>query len=194
MGSDKHWKRIEEMLETLSAQQTEICRRLERLERGSAPAGAAGDRPNGTEVLEFLDQFRAGEALGEASVGAWIEATRDDALRGALRTVQMREGMHARLLEARIKELGGSPEAEVPEAVFEASMERSASTDISDADKLAAFMAQFPDTDAALAPLVEMADRLDHDGETQALLRTICQDERATLECLAQACAERSAD
>lgn len=191
MGSDKQWKRIEELLEQLCAQQAAICQRLDRIEGGNARR-ADGEAASSAEVLRFLDQFRAGEALGEASVGAWIEVCQDDSLRGALRTVQMREGMHARLLEARIKELGGHPEAEMPEAVFNASMERSGSRDISDTEKLQAFMAQFPDMDAALAPIVDMADRLDHDPETQGLLRSICQDERSTLECIAQACSERS--
>ena len=191
MGSEKQLKRIEEMLEKICEQQTAICSRLDQLESGGdAPAGQGP--LSEAEVLGFLDQFRAGEALGEASVGAWVEVCRDDWLRGALRTVQMREGMHARLLEARIKELGGSPSAEIPEDIFDASMDRSASTDLSDAEKLAAFMAQFPDPDAALAPLFEMADRMDHDPETQGLLRTICQDEKSTLECIAQACAERN--
>ena len=80
----------------------------------------------------FLDRFRAGEALGELSLGAWIAVCKDSQLRGALRTVQMREGSHARVLGERIKELGGAPRYEVPEATYNQVMAGSASTPSSD--------------------------------------------------------------
>ena len=109
-------------------------------------------------------------------------------MKGGLRTVAQREGFHARLLEARIKELGGTCTAEVPEAVHEAAMKSSADPKKGDAKKILDFVQQFPDCDAALAPIFEMADRLDHDPETQSLLRTIAQDERSTLEWFHEAC------
>ena len=140
------------------------------------------------EVIGFLDQFRAGEALGETSFGAWIAVSDTACLRGGLRTVQQREGMHARLLEQRIKELGGTCSAEVPEAIYNAAMEQSGSREKSDAQKLQEFVARFPDCDAALKPIFDLADRLDDDPETQSLLRTIAQDERSTLEFLSEAC------
>jgi DNA-binding ferritin-like protein len=114
-------------------------------------------------------------------------------VRGALRTIQMREGSHAQLLEQRIKELGGSPTAEVPQAIYDAAMESSASTEKSDIEKLQEFVARFPDIDAALKPIHDLADRLDHDQETQSLLRTIVQDERSTLEFLNEACQQLGA-
>ena len=78
--------------------------------------------------------------------------------RGGLRTVQCREGMHARLLEQRVKELGGAATTEIPEAIYQATMAGAGSTDTPDAEKLSQFMARFPDIDAALAPIAEMAD------------------------------------
>ena len=44
-----------------------------------------------------------------------------------------------------------------------------------------AFAAQFRDPDEAIRGILEFADRLDEDPETQFLLRTIAQDERATV-------------
>ena len=133
-------------------------------------------------VISFLDQFRAGEALGELSLGAWIAVCKDSTLRGALRTVQMREASHARLLGERIKELGGAAHCEIPGPIYERVMAHSASVEIDDAEKVRAFVARFPDADQALAPIHALADHLDDDPETQALLRAIAQDERATLE------------
>lgn len=187
--SEKALSRIERALEKLGDRQAAICDEIEKLkDRVDALAGASSLDPSRRRLIEFLDQFRAGEALGEASLGAWIAACKTECLRGGLRTVQMREGMHARLLAERIKELGGSPVYEVPEARYRTVMEGAGSREISDADKVHGFVRQFPDIDAALRPIQEQADRLDGDPETQSLLRTIAQDERATLEFLTDAC------
>lgn len=179
-------KRIEKCLEELLEQQSEICTRLARLEKG-----AGRGRAKKAELLRFLDGFRAGEALGEASLGAWIEVCTTDEVRGALRTVQQREGMHARLLEARLKELGGSPRVEIPEARYAKSMEAVGTAEKSDVEKLQDFTSRFSDPDAAIRPILDMAEKAD--AETGALLRTIAQDERATLVCLGELCRELSA-
>jgi hypothetical protein len=190
--SDKLIKKMAETLECVAGQQEQILARLARLE-ARVDAGAGRSPASRQEVLAFLDGFRANEALGEASLGAWIAVCREPCLKGGLRTVARREGMHARLLEERLKELGGSPRAEVPESVHTAAMERAACTETSDARKLLDFTERFPDIDAALAPIAAMADRLDDDRETQSLLRTIMQDERSTLEFLCEACAQLNA-
>ena len=182
-------KRIAKSIDKLTQLQEQICEKLGSLEERVSSLGSKSAAGR-SEVIKFLDQFRAGEALGEASLGAWIEVSDTACLKGGLRTVQMREGFHARLLEQRIKELGGSPEAEVPEAIYDAAMQQSASTEKTDAVKLQEFVARFPDIDKALAPIHELADRLDDDQETQSLLRTIAQDERSTLEFLSEACAQ----
>lgn len=190
--SDKALERIEKALKKLSKQQEAICEKLEQLER-RAEAGGSSAAASTDEVIRFLDQFRAGEALGEASLGAWIGVSTTPCVKGALRTIQMREASHAQLLEQRIKELGGSPTAEVPQAIYAAAMESLASTEKSDIQKLQEFMSRFTDIDATLKPIHDLADRLDHDQETQSLLRTIVQDERSTLEFLNEACQQLSA-
>ncbi len=179
--------RIEKKLTKIAKQQDQICERLAGLEKARADAGAPVQK-----VIEFLDQFRAGEALGEASLGAWIAVSDTECLRGGLRTIAQREGMHARLLEQRLKELGGSPKFEIPEKIHNAAMESVGSTDKTDLDKLKEFVARFGDVDAQLKPLHDFAAKLDDDPETQALLQTICQDERSTLEWLNAACAQLS--
>jgi DNA-binding ferritin-like protein len=186
--SDAALKRIEKVVQRLAAQQDEICERIAGIEAKVAGAGDATG-PSRDEVISFLDQFRAGEALGEASLGAWVAVCTTPCLRGGLRTVQTREGSHARLLAERIKELGGSPSFEVPDAIHEKTMQEAGSTEQPDAEKVMAFVERFPDIDVALAPIHALADRLDDDQETQFLLRTIAQDERSTLEFLQDACA-----
>jgi hypothetical protein len=190
--STKTLEKIEKAVAKLAEQQGEICAQVARLsQRIDGLGGQTGGNGAGSKakLIEFLDQFRAGEALGEASLGAWLAVSDTACLRGGLRTVQQREGMHARLLEARLKELGASPKFEIPEEVYNQAMERSGSTERSDAEKLLEFVKNFPDPDEAVKPIHDMADRLDHDQETQSLLRTIAQDERSTLEFLNGACA-----
>lgn len=183
--TQKALARIEAMLEEICEQQGEIKQRLAKLRSDGKSSGRAGT----AEVLKYLDQFRAGEALGEESTGAWIAVSKTECLRGGLRTVQMREGMHSRLLEQRLKELGGSPTYEVPTEICEQAMKQAGDRKKSDAQKLLDFTARFPDPDRAIRPILDFADRLDHDPETQFLLRTIAQDERSTLQFLSDACA-----
>ena len=172
--------RIEKALASLTA---EVAGLREQVDALRGDGGALTSR----EIQDFLDQYRAAEALGEAAFGAWIATCRDACLRGGLRTAQLREGSHARLLEARLKELGGSPRCELPESVHESFFGVLASAEKTDAEKLECFFAQV-DTEQVLRQLGEKADRMGRDVETQALLRTIIDDERATLAFLREAC------
>ena len=70
-------------------------------------------------------------------------------------------------------------------------MEAVGTADKSDLEKLQSFTQRFPDPDAVIQPILDMAGKAD--AETGALLRTIAQDERATLVCLGELCAELSA-
>lgn len=189
--ANKLFEKIEQKLDRISRQQDEICARLERLEGGP---GGHGDRATDAGIsherlVAFLDQFRAGEALGEASLGAWIEVSDLACVRGGLRTVQQREGMHARLLEARLKELGAAPSFEIPDAFHERTMRDAADASKSDARKVADFVARFPDIELALKPIHDVIEQLQDDDETRFLLQTIAQDERSTLVWLQEACA-----
>jgi hypothetical protein len=180
-------KRIEKGISELAAQQEAICERLQALE--GRVSQAVGGAPTREEVIQLLDGFRAGEALGAASIGAWIDVCTTDCVRGALRTIQQREAMHAHLLEQRLRELGAEPTIEIPAADAEQAMKGLGSTEQSDAQKLLEFTQKYPDADALLQPICDVADRLDHDQETQWLLRSILQDERSTLALVHEACA-----
>ena len=178
--SDDPLHRLEARLAELAERQRRLEQRFARLEDGGDARLRTGSHRE--RVIHFLDQFRAGEALGEASLGAWIAVCTDRALRGGLRTVQAREASHARLLAERIKELGGAPSFEIADATWTQVMDASSSTERSDAQKVAAFVARFPDAARALAPIHAVADHLDDDPETRALLLSIARDERETLE------------
>lgn len=192
MEIEKFLSRLEETLAQVVRQQEAICAELvgmraraDGLAESQAPAS---DVPPRAELLRFLDRFRAGEALGEATAKAWIEVSDVACVKGGLRVVAEREGMHARLLAACIRAHGGTPRYEIPEAVCDQAMKRVSDRSRGDAAKVLEFVQQLGDTEKALAPIYAMADRLDGDPETQSLLRTIAQDERSTLEFFQQAC------
>lgn len=182
--SDKALSRIERTLKQICGEIAALNARVDAL--AAQPANAASH----DETIEFLDQFRAGESFGEALFGAWIEVSDVECVRGGLRVVQQREGMHGRLLEERIKQLGGACKAEIPESVADAAMKDISDRAKGDAKKVLDFVGRFGDVDKALKPIFDLADRLDHDPETQSLLRTIAQDERSTLEFMNDACAQ----
>lgn len=182
--SDATLKRIEKTLGTICEQQAQICERLDHLEERVANPSAATRK----EAMDFLDKFGAGEAFGEELFGAWIAVSDTDCLRGGLRTIQMREGMHSHLLHARLKELGGTPSFEYDDSVREAAMKTFGTVDMTDAQKLSTIMSQFASADDVLVELTDLSARLTNDLETQSLLQTIEQDERSTLAFLQGAC------
>jgi hypothetical protein len=167
--------RIEKTLAALAEEVAGLRESIELLRGGASPFTPR-------ELCAFLDQYRAAESLGEAAFCAWAETCADPRLRGGLRVAQLREGSHARLLEARLVELGGTPRFEYPRGLFDVL----ASADTPDTEKLACFFAEV-DPDTVLRQLAETADRMSRDPETQSLLRSIIEDERATLGFLQQA-------
>jgi len=143
-------------------------------------------------LLGVLDGYRAAEASGAATLRKWSDLCEDAGLAGGLRTIAAREAFHAELLDRRIRELGGEPQARVPTWLVDYN---DAITDprATDDDRLDAIVAQFPDIDAALAPLEKTIESLAGDPLTRELLRTIGQDERASLEWFHSTYATRSA-
>jgi rubrerythrin len=142
-------------------------------------------------LLGLLDGYRVAEASGAATLRKWSDLSEDAGLAGGLRTIAAREAVHAELLDRRIRELGGDPHARVPAWLADYN---DAITDprATDDDRLGAIVAQFPDIEAALAPLEKTIESLSGDPLTRELLRTIGQDERASLEWFHSTYATRS--
>ena len=170
--------RIEETLAALCAEVAVVRAKVEALEGGNAQMTTA-------EIIEFLDGYRAAEALAASAFGAWIAVSETPCLRGGLRAVQMREAYHAKLFEERIKELGGSPKAELG-ADAEKFFTALGASDTSDAEKVASFVAAAGDP-KIIEQLEARAARMNGDEETQFLLRCVIEDERASLALIHQA-------
>lgn len=65
-------------------------------------------------VLYLLDDYRCVEGFAARYLGAWKAVAQDPRVKGGLRMVCGREQLHADLLEERLRELGGTPQCEVP--------------------------------------------------------------------------------
>jgi hypothetical protein len=88
--------------------------------------------------------------------------------------------LHADLLEARLRELGGMPQYNVPEARL-ADLDYYGSTEHSDTEKLRSIANRLHDPDKILAFLTHAIDQIEQDEDTRELLVTIRDDERATI-------------
>lgn len=141
-------------------------------------------------VLHFLDELRAGESFGGEIFALWQSVAADPDLRGVLRSIAAREAMHGTMLADRLRELGGSESASVPDSFAEATRARLASREIDDATKLSEVLARLRSVEEATAPLREVIEQLEEDTESRALLALVIDDEASTVARL-QAAAER---
>lgn len=132
-------------------------------------------------VVRFLDDFRAAESFGATVLGLWADVARDPVIRGGLRTICAREQRHANLLADRLRELGAECRAELGRDLRDAARARLASVTISDLDKLDEMLARCADVDVAVKPIRDVLAQIEDDLETRELLRTILDEEIATL-------------
>jgi hypothetical protein len=130
-------------------------------------------------LLHLLDDYRCIEGFAARYLDAWRAVSENACIAGGLRTVCGREQLHADLLEARLRELGGTPQCEVPPERL-ADLAYYSTADHSDAEKLGKIAARVQDPDKVLQFLTAAIAQIDADRETRELLATILDDERAT--------------
>jgi hypothetical protein len=131
-------------------------------------------------LIGFLDAFQAAERAGVEALVRWIAVCGDPRVRGGLRVIEARDRRHAALAEARLRALGGAPTAAVsPDLTRLCGMV--ADPALSDRSKVAMLAARVPEE---AGPLARAADRIEADAETRALLETIDDEERLSLEWL----------
>ena len=111
----------------------------------------------------------------------WIEVSRNEAVKGGLRTVQRREAAHASLMKARLRELGKSLTAEIPAIRREKEISFFASTEHTDEEKLKVLSDLFGDAEAFLSPVTQVIGQITEDLQTKEILKTILDDERESV-------------
>lgn len=131
-------------------------------------------------IVDLLQSYRASESLNARYCGLWAEASPNARMRGGLRMVQAREGTQARLMRARLKELGETQLSEVPQARQAQAIAFFSNRTRSDARKTRALKPMMDDFDAYFRSLVQAIEDIHEDACTREMLRAIIDDERAT--------------
>ena len=146
-------------------------------------AGYQGkDNPSERErIVHLLDTYASTEGFVAQYLPKWINVSPNAAVKGGLRTVQAREAAHARLMKARLRELGETSKATIPEQRREKEMPFFASAEITDEEKLKTLVDLFGDGEKFLQPVTDLINQISDDLQTREMLRTILDDERQTV-------------
>ena len=144
-------------------------------------------------LLALLDEYRCAESYAAEYLSGWLEATGEGCVRGGLQTVQQRETFHAQLLEARLRELGGTPECKVPSDQRKKEMAFYSSKKKTDVEKLQNLYELIKDPAAALRQFTDSIDQIQDDQQTKQMLRTIIDDEMSSIKWLKETCETLSA-
>jgi len=132
-------------------------------------------------LLDFLDEYRCAEDFSAEYIGKWMDISRREYVKGGLRTIHQREAFHAKFLEARLRALGGSPQCAVPTARREKQISLYTSPEKGDLEKLQKAVGWIKDPAEAIKPLTDVIDLIEDDQQSKQMLRTIIDDELATI-------------
>ena len=150
------------------------------------------DKPVGSEremIMQLLDEFRCRENFAAEYLNRWIDVSDQECARGGLRVVQQREAYHARILEDRLRELGGIPQCSVSAERREQDLAFYASTEKTDAEKLLTVASRITDPAQTLKYITSVIDQIQEDQQSKELLRSLVQDEMSSITWLKEACA-----
>jgi hypothetical protein len=149
--------------------------------------GGYKGKPNPSErdkIVHLLDQYSCTEGFVAEYLPRWIEVSPNEAVKGGLRTIQLREASHARLMKARLQELGGARQYQIPAERREKELPFFASAQTSDVEKLRVLANLFGDPTEFLKPVTDLIAEIREDQQSKELLRTIIDDERASIQWL----------
>src|SRR5215510_2079265 len=133
------------------------------------------------KIMHLLDQYSCTEGFVAEYLPRWIEVSSNEAVKGGLRTVQSREAAHARLMKARLLELGGTRHYSIPTERREKEIPFFAAPEKKDVEKLQALATLFGDPEEFLKPVTDLIKEIQADQQSKELLRTIIDDERASI-------------
>jgi hypothetical protein len=171
---------------------------MNRLEQGTdehaaqAPPGfeAFGRtyRSEREAVINFLDELHATQMETAIGFAKWAAVCRTTGLRTGLLMIAERDAYHARVLERRVRELGGELHGSPTEQGSKL-VELLANREISELEKLLALISFIRDPQEAIAPIVQFASLLKADLETRQALRLLAEDELSSATWLHEICA-----
>jgi hypothetical protein len=143
-------------------------------------------------VITFLDELHATQMETAVAFAKWAAVCRTTGLRTGLLMIAERDAYHARVLERRVRELGGELHGSPTEQGSKL-VELLANREISELDKLLALISFIRDPQEAVAPILQFASLLRSDIETRQALRLMAEDELSSATWLQEICAVLSA-
>jgi hypothetical protein len=143
-------------------------------------------------VINFLDELHATQMETAIGFAKWAAVCRTTGLRTGLLMIAEREAYHARVLERRVRELGGELHGSPTEQGSKL-VELLANREISELEKLLALISFIRDPQESVAPIVQFASLLRSDLETRQALRLLAEDEVSSATWLHEICAVLSA-
>jgi bacterioferritin (cytochrome b1) len=138
-------------------------------------------------IVALLDEYRCAENFASEYLNCWNEVSGTECVKGGLRVIQRREAYHAKLLEDRLRELGGTPQCTVPTEQRTREMGVYASKDKNDCEKLQYVADQVQDLPKALSFITNVIDQIQEDQQSKELLRSLVQDEQSSVQWLLEA-------
>jgi hypothetical protein len=139
-------------------------------------------------IVALLDEYRCAENFASEYLNCWNEVSNEECVKGGIRVIQRREAYHAKLLEDRLRELGGSPQCAVTAEQRNKEMAVYASKDKTDGQKLQYVADQITDLPKALSFITNVIDQIQEDQQSKELLRSLVQDEMSSAQWLLEAC------
>ena len=139
-------------------------------------------------VVNFLDQLHATQMEAAVGFAKWAAVCRTTGLRTGLLMVAERDAYHARVLERRVRELGGELHG-APTEHGSRLVELLANRELGEPDKLLALISFIRDPREAIAPILQFASALRTDLETKQALRLLAEDELSSATWLHEICA-----
>lgn len=132
-------------------------------------------------IVHLLQAYQSTEYFNAQYLPLWSKASPHESVRGGLRIVQAREAIHARVMRSRLRELGETSFIEVPRERHHRDLPFFASPERSDLEKLQLLVHLFEDTGGFFKPITDLIDGIQRDWQTREILRTILDDEYATV-------------
>jgi hypothetical protein len=139
-------------------------------------------------VINFLDELHATQMETAVGFAKWAAVCRTTGLRTGLLMIAERDAYHARVLERRVRELGGELHGS-PTDQGSKLVELLANREISELEKLLALISFIRDPQEAVAPILQFAALLRSDLETKQALRLLAEDELSSATWLHEICA-----
>jgi hypothetical protein len=139
-------------------------------------------------IVNFLDELHATQMEAAIGFAKWAAVCRTTGLRTGLLMIAERDAYHARVLERRVRELGGELHG-APTEQGSKLVELLANREISELDKLLALISFIRDPQESVAPILQFAALLRTDLETRQALRLLAEDELSSATWLHEICA-----